>query len=132
MRLSSSGMRTWILEWSRKSGEIQQLRNCGPGTHGWPTLAVRDSHPQGPTGKFQRFRYLLWIHVISSPFPRLTLAHTWHPCQAFSDQAVKSPDSKPSAKINESATGAATTFVLLAPAGKETGDKRVSVAMSMT
>ena len=46
---------------------------------GWrPTLAVRDSHPQGPTGKFQILRCLLQTHVISSPFPRLTLAHSWH------------------------------------------------------
>lgn len=46
---------------------------------GWrPTLARRDSHPQGSTGKFLRLRCHLLTHVILSPFPRLRLAHTWH------------------------------------------------------
>jgi hypothetical protein len=46
---------------------------------GWrPPLAVRDSHPKGPFGKFQKCRYHLLTHVISSPSPRLRLAYSWY------------------------------------------------------
>ena len=46
---------------------------------GWrPPLAGRNSHPQGPFGRFQTRRMSSPTHVISSPFPRLRLARTWH------------------------------------------------------
>jgi hypothetical protein len=46
---------------------------------GWrPPLAGRDFNPLGPFGRFQKLRSSSLTHVISSPFPRLRLAHAWH------------------------------------------------------